>query len=122
VNARDSQEIKEYIASSWYSYEGGDNVGIHPWAGETKLNTPGPSRPLRLWRDSKNYSFLKTPRWKEQPMEVVLCRGLIVAYASGRTDVQELVKDTRASSTFPWPHLFSTLGRTAARGLDAALA
>ena len=46
VNATDSQEIKEYIASSWYSYEGGDSVGIHPWAGETKLNYTGPKPPF----------------------------------------------------------------------------
>ena len=30
VNPRDDQEIKEYIAHSWYSYEGGDSAGIHP--------------------------------------------------------------------------------------------
>jgi len=46
VNAADSQEIKEYIASSWYSYEGGDSTGIHPWAGETKINYTGPKPPF----------------------------------------------------------------------------
>ena len=30
VNPRDAQEIKEYIAHSWYSYEGGDKEGVHP--------------------------------------------------------------------------------------------
>ena len=29
VNPRDDQEIKEYIAHSWYNYGGGDSVGIH---------------------------------------------------------------------------------------------
>ena len=42
VNPRDSQEIKEYIAHSWYSYDGGDHAGLHPWAGETKINYSGP--------------------------------------------------------------------------------
>jgi hydrogenase large subunit len=46
---------------------------------------------------------------------------LIVAYASGRTDVQELVKATLGKLNVPVAALFSTLGRTAARGLDAAL-
>jgi hydrogenase large subunit len=47
---------------------------------------------------------------------------LLVAFASGRTDVQELVKDTLGKLNVPVGALFSTLGRTAARGLDAALA
>ncbi len=55
-------------------------------------------------------------------MEVGPLSRLIVAYASGRTDVQELVKDTLGKLNVPVEALFSTLGRTAARGLDAALA
>jgi hydrogenase large subunit len=122
VNATDSQEIKEYIASSWYSYEGGDAVGIHPWAGETQLNYTGPNPPFETLEGFKKYSFLKTPRWKENAMEVGPLARLLVAFASGRTDVQELVEDTLGKLNVPVAALFSTLGRTAARGLDAALA
>jgi len=122
VNATDSQEIKEYIASSWYTYDGGDKVGIHPWAGETNINYTGPKPPFDTLEGQQKYSFLKTPRWKEQPMEVGPLARLLVAYASGRTDVQDLVKDTLGKLNVPVTALFSTLGRTAARGLDAALA
>jgi hydrogenase large subunit len=75
VNATDSQEIKEYIASSWYSYEGGDKEGIHPWAGETKLNYTGPKPPFETLEGYEKYSFLKTPRWKEMPWKWVRWRG-----------------------------------------------
>jgi hydrogenase large subunit len=122
VNATDNQEIKEYIASSWYTYGGGDSVGIHPWAGETKLNYTGPKPPFETLEGHQKYSFLKTPRWKDNPMEVGPLARLLVAYASGRTDVQELVKATLGKLNVPVAALFSTLGRTAARGLDAALA
>jgi len=122
VNPRDQQEIKEYIASSWYSYEGGDAAGIHPWAGETKINYTGPKPPFETLEGHAKYSFLKTPRWKENAMEVGPLARLIVAYASGRTDVQDLVKATLGKLNVPVGALFSTLGRTAARGLDAALA
>jgi hydrogenase large subunit len=122
VNATDSQEIKEYIASSWYSYDGGDSAGIHPWAGETKINYTGPKPPFETLEGYQKYSFLKTPRWKDQAMEVGPLARLLVAFASGRTDVQELVKDTLGKLNVPVGALFSTLGRTAARGLDAALA
>ncbi len=83
VNARDSQEIKEYIAHSWYSYDGGDNVGIHPWAGETKINYTGPKPPFETLEGYDKYSFLKTPRWKENAMEVGPLARLLVSYASG---------------------------------------
>jgi hydrogenase large subunit len=122
VNATDSQEIKEYIAHSWYSYEKGDSEGIHPWAGETKIKYSGPKPPFESLAGYEKYSFLKTPRWKENPMEVGPLARLLVAFASGRTDVQELVKDTLGKLGVGVPALFSTLGRTAARGLDAALA
>jgi hydrogenase large subunit len=122
VNATDSQEIKEYIAHSWYTYEKGDGEGIHPWAGETEIKYAGPKPPFTTLEGFEKYSFLKTPRWKENPMEVGPLARLLVAFASGRTEVQDLVKDTLGKLGVGVPALFSTLGRTAARGLDAALA
>ena len=121
VNAKDSQEIKEYIAHSWYSYEGGDAAGVHPWVGETKINYTGPQPPFETLAGYEKYSFLKTPRWKENAMEVGPLSRLIVSYAAGQTDVKELVGATLGKLGVPVDALFSTLGRTAARGLDAAL-
>jgi hydrogenase large subunit len=122
VNPRDSQEIKEYISSSWYDYDGGKDVGLHPWAGETKINYTGPKPPFETLEGHEKYSFLKTPRWKENPMEVGPLARMIVSYASGRADVKEIVDSTLGKLGVPVDALFSTLGRTAARGLDAALA
>ncbi len=122
VNPKDSEEIKEYISSSWFTYAGGDNVGMHPWAGETEIKYTGPKPPFETLEGHQKYSFLKTPRWKDNAMEVGPLARMLVAYASGRTDVQELVKGTLGKLGVPVDALFSTLGRTAARGLDAALA
>ena len=122
VNPRDDQEIKEYIAHSWYSYEGGDAAGIHPFSGETKINYAGPKPPFETLEGYEKYSFLKTPRWKENPMEVGPLARLLVSYAAGHADVKELVGSTLGKLGVPVGALFSTLGRTAARGLDAALA
>jgi hydrogenase large subunit len=120
VNPRDAQEIKEYISSSWY--EGDGATGLHPWAGETKINYTGPKPPFETLEGHDKYSFLKTPRWKENPMEVGPLARLLVSYASGHADVKELVGATLGKLGVPVDALFSTLGRTAARGLDAALA
>jgi hydrogenase large subunit len=122
VNPRDSQEIKEYISSSWYSYPGGDKVGLHPWSGETDLNYTGPKPPFETLEGYEKYSFLKTPRWKEHAMEVGPLSRLIVGYAAGRPDVKEIVGATLGKLNVPLEALFSTLGRIAARALDAELA
>ena len=90
VNPKDSQEIKEYIAHSWYSYEGGDQ-GLHPWEGETKIKYTGPQPPFETLEGYEKYSFLKTPRWKDNPMEVGPLARLLVAYAAGNAEVKELV-------------------------------
>jgi len=121
VNAKDSQEIKEYIAHSWYSYEGGNEKGVHPWEGETKIAYSGPKPPFETLAGYDKYSFLKTPRWKDNAMEVGPLSRLLVSYAAGHADVKELVGQTLGKLGVPVDALFSTLGRTAARGLDAAL-
>ena len=122
VNPRDDQEIKEYIAHSWYTYDGGNEVGVHPWAGETKIKYSGPTPPFESLEGFDKYSFLKTPRWKDNPMEVGPLSRLIVSYAAGHEDVKEVVGATLGKLGVPVGALFSTLGRTAARGIDAALA
>ena len=54
-------------------------------------------------------------------MEVGPLARLLVAYASGNTQVKDLVGQTLGKLGVPVGALFSTLGRTAARGLSAAL-
>lgn len=55
-------------------------------------------------------------------MEVGPLARLLVAYAAGRTDVKELVGQTLGKLNVPVDALYSTLGRTASRALDAELA
>lgn len=121
VNAKDQQEIKEYIAHSWYDYEGGNEVSLHPWEGETKINYTGPKPPFETLEGHEKYSFLKTPRWKDNAMEVGPLARLIVSYAAGQNDVKEVVNSVLGKLEAPAAALFSTLGRTAARGIDTAL-
>ncbi len=121
VNGRDEEEIREYIKHSWYTYKDGDDASLHPWEGETELNYTGPQPPFEQLDVEGKYSWVKTPRWKDHPMEVGPLARLLVAYASGRTDVQDVVNDTLGKLGVPVAALFSTLGRTAARGLETLL-
>jgi hydrogenase large subunit len=121
VDGRDASEVQEFISSSWYEYSGGDATGLHPWAGETNLKYSGPKPPYELLDVSKKYSWLKTPRWKGHAMEVGPLARLLVAYASGREEVKEAVNGVLKALDVPVGVLFSTLGRTAARGIETQL-
>jgi hydrogenase large subunit len=121
VNGKDAEEIKEYIAHSWYSYSKGDSAGLHPWQGETEFNFTGPKPPYEQLDVAGKYSWLKTPRWKDHPMEVGPLARLLVAFARGNAEVKEVVTEALARLDVPVGALFSTLGRTAARGLETKL-
>jgi hydrogenase large subunit len=121
IKADDPQEIQEYVNNSWYTYAKGDNVGLHPWDGETNLNYTGPKPPYEHLDVSQKYSWVKTPRWKGNPMEVGPLSRMLVGYASGRADYKEVIESTLKALDVPVAALFSTLGRTAARGLETKL-
>jgi hydrogenase large subunit len=121
INGKDENEIKEYISHSWYKYAGGDSVGLHPWQGETEFNFTGPQPPYENLNTDGKYSWLKTPRWKDNPMEVGPLARLLVSYGKGSAEVKEVVDEALKKLDVPITALFSTLGRTAARGLETKL-
>jgi len=121
VNGRDAEEIKEYVTHSWYRYEGGDERSLHPWDGETELNYTGPQPPYEQLEVDGKYSWIKTPRWRDLPMEVGPLARLLVGYASGSEEIREVVNEGLGALNAPVDALFSTLGRTAARGLETRL-
>ncbi len=121
IKADDPTQIQEYVNNSWYDYSKGDKTGLHPWEGETKLNYTGPKPPYDHLDVSKKYSWVKTPRWKGYPMEVGPLARMLVGYASGRADYKEVIEGALKALDVPVGALFSTLGRTAARGLETKL-
>lgn len=121
VDLRNDAEVQEFVSRSWYDYEGGNDIGLHPWKGESKINYTGPKPPYDYLNVDEKYSFLKTPRWKGHAMEVGPLARVLVGYARGREDFKEVVDSTLAKLNVPVTALFSTLGRTAARGLETIL-
>jgi hydrogenase large subunit len=122
IKADDPSQIQEYINNSWYEYSKGDKAGLHPWDGETNLKYTGPKPPYDQLDVSQKYSWVKTPRWKGYPMEVGPLARMLVGYASGRSEYKEVIESTLKTLDVPVAALFSTLGRTAARGLETKLA
>ena len=121
VDANSPEEIKEYIYHSWYKYTEGDKAGLHPYDGETNLEYTGPKPPYKHLDVEDKYSWIKTPRWKGQPMEVGPLARLFVAYAAGKEPQKTAVDNVLKQLNLPAEALFSTLGRTAARGIETQL-
>ena len=121
VKGEDPDQVREAVAHSWYRYGAGDAAALHPWDGETELAYTGPRPPYEELDVAGKYSWLKTPRWKGRPMEVGPLARLLVAYASGSEEVRDAVNGALAKLGAPVTALFSTLGRTAARGLETQL-
>ena len=112
-------EIQEFVSHSWYTYGGGDAEGLHPFKGETELNYTGPKPPYEQLEVEKKYSWMKSPRWKGKAMEVGPLARVLMLYATGHKQAKELVDYTLKTLDVPVTALFSTLGRTAARGLES---
>ncbi len=127
VDTRDIEQIQEFVNHSWYSYDD-ENRGLHPWEGVTEPNfelgpnLKGTKTRIEEIDEGAKYSWLKAPRWKGHAMEVGPLSRFVIAYASGREDIKELVDSTLSELGLPLPALFSTLGRTAARGLECTWA
>ena len=119
MNAAD--EIQEYVAHSWYDYADGKSAGLHPYDGETSLHYNGPRPPYEHLDVDQSYSWLKSPRWKGNAMEVGPLARVLMLYAKGHEQTKELVGMTLARLEVPVDALFSTLGRTAARGLETKI-
>ncbi|MBK8454318.1 MAG: nickel-dependent hydrogenase large subunit [Thiofilum sp.] len=119
LNAAD--QIQEFVAHSWYDYSGGKTQGLHPYEGETALNYTGPKPPYTQLNVDESYSWLKSPRWKGEAVEVGPLARVLMLYATGHEQTKALVDYTLKTLDVPIDALYSTLGRTAARTLETKI-
>jgi [NiFe] hydrogenase large subunit len=110
VGPVDPAKVTEHVARSWY--EG--KAAKHPYEGETK---PLQEDPKYAPNDGR-YSWLKAPRYNGESCEVGPLARVLVAYGLGKKEIKETVDKVLATLSVPATALFSTLGRTAARGIE----
>jgi len=115
-------EIREYVAHSWYKYAD-EQMGLHPFEGETVPNfdignAKGTKTRIEAVDESAKYSWVKAPRWNGHAMEVGPLARFVIGYVKGQDDIKGLVDYALGRLDVPVTALFSTLGRTAARGLE----
>ena len=127
VDLKAPDQIQEWVTHSWYR-QGDESKGLHPFDGVTEPNfelgkaTKGTRTAIDNIDESAKYSWVKSPRWKGNPVEVGPLARYIVGYARGREDIKQQVDMVLKTLDVPITALFSTLGRTAARGLEASWA
>ena len=133
----DPEVISESVEHGWYEYSGGDSKGLHPWEGETKPHYTEPKEGTKTeWKalnEQGKYSWLKTPKWRGKLCEVGPLARYIVLYTKAKqgllgelTWAEQMIVDqidavTKVLGVPPEAWLPSTVGRTAARALDAQL-
>jgi [NiFe] hydrogenase large subunit/hydrogenase large subunit len=116
-----AEDITEEITHSWYSYAGGDDVALNPFEGETTENFTGPNPPYKELDTDGKYSWVKAPRYAGRPVEVGPLARMLVGYAQGQEEIVNTVNLVLEIVGAKPAHLFSTLGRTAARGVETLL-
>ena len=111
VKMADQAKVSEDVTRGWYE----DGPARHPYNGETKPLQENPKyRP-----GGGKYSWFKAPRYEGEPCEVGPLTRVLVAYARGHKDIKPLVDNVLQTLGVDANALFSTLGRTAARGIEA---
>ncbi len=119
VQPIEQQKVAEYVTHSWYRYDEGDGVGLHPWKGETQPNYTGPQPPYEFLTTDGKYSWLKSPRYDGHAVEVGPLARMLLAYAQGKPYVKQPVDSVLGQLKVDASALFSTLGRIAARAIEA---
>jgi hydrogenase large subunit len=124
VDLTDPEQIKEFVPHSWYKYPD-EALGLHPYDGITEPNykigskTKGDRTNIQELDESAKYSWIKAPRWRGHAMEVGPLARYVIGYAQGNKEITEQINFVLKTLDVPVSALFSTLGRTAARGLEA---
>ena len=102
--------VTEDVTRAWYE----DGNSLHPYEGETKPLKEDP----KYKPGAGKYSWFKAPRYEGQPCEVGPLARVLTAYAKGHKDIKPIVDSVLKTLNVPAAALFSTLGRTAARGIE----
>ena len=111
VKMADQAQVSEDVTRGWYE----DGPARHPYKGETKPLKENPKyRP-----GGGKYTWFKAPRYAGEPCEVGPLTRVLVAYARGHKDIKPIVDNVLKTLGVDANALFSTLGRTAARGIES---
>lgn len=118
--------ITEEATHSWYK----NDKALHPYDGETEpkytgfideetLNDKGEMVSTKVVDNTGKYSWIKSPRYDGKPMQVGPISSIVVSYVKGNARIKKVVDEFLTKAGLPIDVVFSTLGRTACRMLEA---
>ncbi len=124
----DEDKITEEATHSWYA----DDEALHPYDGKTNpnytgfkdaktLNGKGELETTKVLKEDGKYSWIKSPRYDGKPMQVGPLSNIVINYAKGNKRVVKVVDQFLKDTGLPLKAVFSTLGRTACRMLEAKI-
>jgi len=116
----DQSKITEDVTHAWY--EGNEN--LHPFSGKTNPNYTGFKEKkdgIAYLDTDKKYSWIKSPLYDDQRMEVGPLARMIVGVARGDERITRHVTTFLKNGNLPTKVLFSTVGRTAGRAIETEL-
>ncbi len=115
----DTAKITESVARAWYEDPAGPAKSLHPSIGETNPRYAGPKAPYDHLDVDAKYSWIKAPRYDGLPMEVGPLARMVTGYAAGSGEIRDAVDGALKTLNAPPAFLFSTMGRIAARAVEA---
>lgn len=118
--------ITEEATHAWYA----DNEPLHPYNGKTNpkytgfrdmdtIGMNGEKVHSKVIDEKGKYTWIKSPRYDGKAMEVGPLACILISYAKGNKKIVPLVDEFLEKTGLPKSALFTALGRTAARMLQA---
>jgi [NiFe] hydrogenase large subunit len=103
----DASAILEHVRHSWYE------------GGAARPPSSGVTAPMFTAHDTADrYSWLKAPRYQDEPVEVGPLARVMVAYGMGHPEIKAAVDGFLQKSGLSLSQMHSTIGRIAARALE----
>ncbi len=113
----DPAAIAEDITHAHYTDETGATARP-PWDDPVAPRYGGPRPPVTTFEGVDRYSWLKAPRYAQEPMEVGPLARMLVGYVQGHADVRTALDASASGAHVGVDGLVSTLGRTIARAVE----
>ena len=122
----DQANVTENVMHAWYK---GSDTGAHPAQSTTELMYTGPKpdgAEVYMLDEGQRYSWIKSPRYAGQPMEVGPLAHILTMHARNTRDTDRLVRSYVATYwtgalALPFAKLNSTLGRIFSRMVETKI-
>lgn len=122
----DEDKITEEATHSWYK----NDAPLHPYDGEQEpnytglkdektMNAQGEMVDSKVFDTQGKYTWIKAPRYGGKPLQVGPIANIVVNYAKDNKRVVSVVDKFLKDAGLPLSAVFSTLGRTACRMIEA---